>query len=95
MAAATVRESLIVPPQPLKPITLAWDNPNTPSLVPYLLTEFRSTTNLQVPFSFKAFVQAGLNSVTFANTNAAEFFICRFVQTNVTPWVYSDWNTKL
>jgi len=75
-------------------ISLAWDNPNPPSEAKYMLTEFHSKTDLSQPFKFKAYVAAGITNVTFKITNAAEFFICRFAQTNITPWVVSDWNTK-
>lgn len=75
-------------------ISLAWDNPNPASEAKYMLTEFHSKTDLRQPFAFKCYVAAGVTNVTFKITNAAEFFICRFAQTNVTPWVVSDWNTK-
>ena len=75
-------------------ISLAWDNPNPASEAKYMLTEFHSKTDLRQPFAFKCYVAAGVTNVTFKITNAAEFFICRFVWTNVTPWVVSDWNTK-
>ncbi len=75
-------------------ISLAWDNPNPLSESKYMLTEFHSATNAIGPFKFKAYVAAGITNVTFKITNAAEFFICRFAQTNITPWLVSDWNTK-
>ena len=75
-------------------LTLAWTNPNPPSDAKYMLTEFHSATDLWQPFAFKCYVAAGVTNVTFKITNAAEFFICRFAQTNITPWLVSDWNTK-
>jgi hypothetical protein len=84
----------VVSPLPRTNITLAWTNPNPPSDAKYMLTEFWSKTDLTQPFTFKCYVPAGLASVVFPKTNAAEFFACRFAQTNVTPWLLSDWNTK-
>ena len=84
----------VAPPTIKTNIALAWDNPNPPTEAKYMLTEFHSTTDISQPFKFKCYVAAGITNVTFKITNAAEFFICRFAQTNVTPWVVSDWNTK-
>lgn len=73
-------------------ITLHWDNPNPPEVAKYCLTEFHSTTNLLAPFAFKVYVPAGTNSWAFLKTQSQEFFICRFAQTNVTPWLRTEWN---
>lgn len=78
-------------------ISLEWDNRNQDSAewpLKYCLTEFHAKSDLTKPFAFKAYVPPLTNRVTFAKTNAQEFYICRFVWTNVTPWVVSDWNTK-
>ena len=78
-------------------ITLEWDNPNSDSPewpLKYCLTEFHSTSDVMQPFQFKAYVPPFTNQVTFTKTNDHEFFICRFVWTNVTPWFATSWNTR-
>ena len=78
-------------------ISLEWDNPNPDSAewpLKYCLTEFQSKSDLTKPFAFKAYVPPLTNRVTFAKTNAQEFYICRFVWTNVTPWFATGWNIK-
>lgn len=81
----------------VKTITLEWDNPNPDSPewpLKYCLTEFHSTGDVMQPFKFKAYVSPLTNRVTFTKTNAQEFYICRFVWTNVTPWFATSWNTR-
>jgi len=78
-------------------ISLEWDNPNPDSAewpLKYCLTEFQSKSDLTKPFTFKAYAPPLTNRVTFAKTNVQEFYICRFVWTNVTPWFATGWNTK-
>ncbi len=78
-------------------ISLEWDNPNQDNAewpLKYCLTEFHAKSDLAKPFVFKAYVPPLTNRVTFAKTNAQEFYICRFVWTNVTPWLATGWNTK-
>ncbi len=79
-------------PSGLKPITLTWDNPNDGGMTPFMLTDLWSTTNLLQAFTHKLFVPAFSNSVTLMPTNAAEFYICRFVLTNHGQLDYSEWN---
>lgn len=91
--AAVVRQ----PPKLRTTLPLAWEDHNDPVAWPakYRLTEFWSAPEVTGPFKFKVFVPAGTNSWTFTTTNAVqEFFICRFVYTNVTPWEVTGWNTK-
>jgi hypothetical protein len=78
-------------------ISLEWDNPNPNSAeypLKYCLTEFHATSDPTKQFTFKAYAPPLTNRVTFAKTNAQEFYICRFVWTNVTPWFATGWNTK-
>ncbi len=75
----------------LKPITLAWDDPNSaPDLA--RLTELWSTTNLNQSFKRKMLVSAGVNQVSLMPTNRMELFICRF--TNTQTHAVSGWNVK-
>lgn len=90
MPRTAVASAAAAAPQPMKPITLAWDNPN-PSAWP-LVTEFHSTTDLLQPFRFKCNVPPGVYTLTLQPTNAAEYFICRFVDP-LTGEV-SGWNVK-
>ena len=83
-----------VAPPSSQVITLVWSNSNPPEVAKYMLTEIASTTDATRFPTFKCYVPAGTNRVTLAKTNGMEFFVCRFVQTNVTPWLVSEWNVK-
>ena len=83
-----------VTPSTTNTFTVYWDNPNTPEIAKYCLTEFHSTTNILVPFTFKGYAPAGTNSWTFIKSSPQEFFTCRFAVTNVTPWYLTDWCRK-
>lgn len=87
---ATVASAAAVAPQPVKPLTLAWNNPN-PAGWP-LVTEIHSTTDLRQPFALKAEVPPGVLTYTLQPTAACEFFICRF--RDPATGEVSTWNVK-
>jgi ABC-type molybdate transport system substrate-binding protein len=94
--AAASEEHMDAPDWP-KTFWLWWDyGSNASDMIPYLLTEIYSTTNLLQAFAHYTTVPAGTNSVQIMATNQSRFFIARFVLTNNVglPWAYSDWSRK-
>jgi len=75
-----------------RPLYLTWENHNAPENLPYLVTDFWSTTNLLQSFRFKFRVPQFTNSVLMPTTNRMEFFICRFLDTRTGD--VSEWNVK-
>ena len=98
VAAATVERTEQADPIDWSPVVWLWwdSNPNDKDMLPYMLTEIHSTTNLSLPFTPYITVPPGTNAVCVAATNVARFFIARFALTNSVglPWVYSEWSCK-